>query len=95
MLSKERAKLRSEAQLLQSIVQIGKEGLTEKTTKSCLDAFNTHELIKITVLTTANQDLKEIASTLAEQTKSQVVEVKGRKIVLYKFNSKLKHVLGE
>ena len=91
MQSKERAKLRGEAQLLPVIVQIGKEGVTEKTIKSCFDAFNTHELIKIGVLQNVDVDLKETASTLAEQTKAQVVEVKGRKIVLYKFNSKLKH----
>lgn len=91
MQSKERAKLRSEAQLLPILVQIGKEGLTEKTVKSCLDAFNTHELIKINVLQTVADDLKTLAQELATQTKSEVVEVKGRKIVLYKFNSKLKH----
>ena len=91
MQSKERAKLRSEAQLLPILVQIGKDGLTEKTTKSCLDAFNTHELIKINVLQTVADDLKTLAQELATQTKSEVVEVKGRKIVLYKFNNKLKH----
>ena len=91
MLSKERANLRGEAQNLQPIVQIGKEGLTDKTIASCMDAFNTHELIKINVLTTVVDDLKELAQLLAENTKSEVVEVKGRKIVLYKFNNKLKH----
>ena len=91
MISKERAKLRSEAQTIQPIVQIGKDGLTQKTVDSCLDAFNTHELIKINVLTTVVDDLKELSQELAIQTKSQVVEVKGRKIVLYKFNPKLKH----
>ena len=91
MQSKERAKLRGEAQLLSTLVQIGKEGLTEKTIKSCLDAFNTHELIKIGVLQNVDVDLKQTAADLAERTKSEVVEVKGRKVVLYKFNSKLKH----
>ena len=90
MQSKERAKLRSLAQTLPNLVSVGKEGLTQNVISSCEDAFNTHELIKINVLNTAAEDVKTLAYALAEGTKSEVVETKGRTIVLYKFNKKLK-----
>ena len=46
--------------------------------------FNTHELIKIAVLKNCIDDPKEIANVVAERTQSQVVQVIGKKIVLYK-----------
>lgn len=42
------------------------------------------ELIKISVLKNCMDDPREIAETLAERTQSQVVQVIGKKIVLYK-----------
>lgn len=89
--SKQRAILRGEAQLAPVVVQIGKDGLSQQVVAACKDAFNTREIIKIDVLNTAGLDIKETAQNLALQTKSEVLETKGRKLVLYKFNSKLKH----
>ena len=48
------------------------------------EVFNTHELIKIAVLKNCIDDPKEIANVVAERTQSQVVQVIGKKIVLYK-----------
>ncbi|MFR9235676.1 MAG: YhbY family RNA-binding protein, partial [Eisenbergiella massiliensis] len=48
------------------------------------EAFNKRELIKIAVLKNCFDDPNEIAATVAERTKSQVVQVIGKKIVLYK-----------
>ena len=89
--SKIRAQMRGEAQNIVAVVQIGKDGLTDTVIQSCLDAFNTRELVKVGVLTTAGENVRDIAEQLAIATKSEVVETKGRKIVLYKFNNKLKH----
>ena len=46
--------------------------------------FNTHELIKLSVLKNCFDDPREIAAVIAERTHSQVVQVIGKKIVLYK-----------
>lgn len=53
-------------------------------TEAISEAFNKRELIKIAVLKNCFDDPNEIASTVAERTKSQVVQVIGKKIVLYK-----------
>ncbi|MBQ7603200.1 MAG: YhbY family RNA-binding protein [Clostridia bacterium] len=89
--SKQRSVLRGQAQLAPVVVQIGKDGLTQQVVLACKDAFNTREIIKIDLLNTAGLDIKETAQSLALETKSEVLETKGRKLVLYKFNSKLKH----
>lgn len=84
MTSKQRAYLKSLASTLDPIFQIGKSGLTPELTEAIGDSFNTRELIKIAVLKNCFDDPKEIASMAAERTHSQVVQVIGKKIVLYK-----------
>jgi len=82
--SKQRAYLKGLASTLDSVYQIGKASLTPEVTRSIEEAFNTRELIKITVLKNCLDDPKEIAAALAERTKSTVVQVIGKKIVLYR-----------
>ncbi|HCT91408.1 MAG TPA: ribosome assembly RNA-binding protein YhbY [Lachnospiraceae bacterium] len=84
MTSKQRAYLKGLAGTLRSVYQIGKASLTPEVTKSIEEAFNTKELVKITVLKNCMDDPGEIAAVLAERTKSTVVQVIGKKIVLYK-----------
>ncbi|MCM1161643.1 MAG: ribosome assembly RNA-binding protein YhbY [Roseburia sp.] len=84
MTSKQRAYLKSLASNLEPIFQIGKGSLTPEVTEAVREAFNKRELIKITVLKNCLDDPRAIAETLAERTKSQVVHVIGKKIVLYK-----------
>ena len=86
MTSKQRAYLMSLASTLDPIFQIGKSSLTPEITSAIEECFNTHELIKINVLKNCFDDPKEMAYMLAERTKSQVVQVIGKKIVLYKEN---------
>ena len=69
---------------LQPIFQIGKASLTPEVTEAISESFNKKELIKIAVLKNCFDDPKEIAQILAERTHSQVVQVIGKKIVLYK-----------
>jgi RNA-binding protein len=56
------------------------------------EALEARELIKISVLKNCLDDPKEIAAVLAERTKSQVVQVIGRKIVLYKESKEHKKI---
>ena len=69
---------------MEPIIQIGKSSLTPEMTASVAEALDARELIKIHVLQNCVDDIRQMAETLAERTKSQVVQVIGRKIVLYK-----------
>ncbi|MGN1180302.1 MAG: ribosome assembly RNA-binding protein YhbY [Suilimivivens sp.] len=84
MTSKQRAYLKGLAMNIEPVFQIGKSGLTPEVTEAVSEVFNTRELIKLAVLKNCMEDPKAIASVLAERTKSQVVQVIGKKIVLYK-----------
>lgn len=84
MTSKQRAYLKSLASSLDPIFQVGKSSLTPQVTEAIGEAFNTRELIKVAVLKNCLDDPREIAEMVAERTHSQVVQVIGKKIVLYK-----------
>lgn len=86
MTSKQRAYLMSLASTLTPIFQIGKSSLTPEVTDAISEAFNNRELIKIAVLKNCFDDPRAIAETVAGRTQSQVVQVIGKKIVLYKPN---------
>ena len=82
--SKQRAYLKSLAMELQPIVQIGKSGLTPELTAAVQEAIDARELIKISVLQNCLEDPREMAQIIADRTHSEVVQVIGKKIVLYK-----------
>ena len=84
MTSKQRAYLKSLAMTQEPIFQIGKGSLTPENTKAIAEALEARELIKISVLQNCLEDPREMAQVLAERTHSQVVQVIGKKIVLYK-----------
>ena len=84
MTSKERAELKTKAMKLDSIFQIGKSSLTPEFTGAINEALEARELIKISVLQNCMDDPKELAQVLAERTRSEVVQVVGKKITLYK-----------
>lgn len=88
MTSKQRAYLKGLAMTMDSILQIGKATLTPEVTASVAEALEARELIKINVLQNCMADPKEMAQMLAERTGSQVVQVIGKKIVLYKEGKK-------
>lgn len=66
------------------IIQIGKSSLTPELTKAVEEALTARELIKISVLQNCLDDPRSLADMLAERTHSQVVQVIGKKIVLYR-----------
>ena len=84
MTSATRAKLRGMANTLEPILHIGKEGITENIVTQADEALEARELIKISVLQNCMDDPKELAALVGERTRSQVVQVIGKKIVLYK-----------
>ena len=92
MTSKQRAYLMSLASTLDPVFQIGKSSLTPEITSAIEECFNTHELIKINVLKNCFDDPKEMAYMLAERTGSQLIQVIGKKIVLYKENKDNKKI---
>ena len=84
MTTKQRAYLKSLAMTMDPIFQIGKNSMTPELTKAVEEALNARELIKVSVLNNCADDPRALAEILAERTKSQVVQVIGKKIVLYK-----------
>ena len=84
MTSKQRSYLKGLAMNIDPVFQIGKASVTPENVDAISEVFNTHELVKIAVLKNCIDDPKEIAGMVAERTHSQVVQVIGKKIVLYK-----------
>ena len=92
MNSKERAALRSQANTLEPIAWLGKEGISENFLEQIKGVFRSRELIKISVQENSPEDAKTLAPVVAQATDSEVVQVMGRKITLYKFNPELHEV---
>ncbi len=86
MTSKDRSYLKGLAQKEDVILSLGKSGITPLFSRSVEEALNKRELIKINVLKNADETPENLAVTLSERTRSTVVQVIGRKIVLYKKN---------
>lgn len=84
MTSKQRAYLKGLAMDLTPVFQIGKSSVTPENVEAIAETFNTRELIKVAVLKNCLDDPKEIAAVIAERTHSQVVQVIGKKFILYK-----------
>lgn len=95
MTTKERAKLRSIAMTVQPTTHIGKNGLTDEVVAQIVEQLQARELVKINVLKNCDYDAKEIAEDVASSTGSEVVQVLGNKITLYKVSAKdgVKHLL--
>ena len=86
--SKQRAYLRGLASKEDTIMQIGKSGISENLIKTISDALEARELIKITVLNNVDDDINYLAQDLATEISAEVVCVIGHKIVLYRRSSK-------
>ena len=82
--SKQRAYLKSLAMDMPAVLYVGKGGVTPELVSNVREALEARELIKLSVEKSSDEDIQEIAQTLAERTRSEVVQTIGRKIVLYK-----------
>ena len=95
MTSKQRAYLKSLASTLDPLFQIGKGSVTPEVIEAISEAFNNRELLKIAVLKNCMDDPRAIAEVVAERTRSQVVHVIGKKIVLYKPDKKNPKIINK
>ncbi len=84
MNNKQRAYLSGLASTMQPIFQIGKASLTPEVVAAVDKAIEKRELVKISVLKNCADDPKELGNMLAERTRSEVVRVIGKKIILYR-----------
>lgn len=92
MTSKRRAELRGMANRLEPLFHVGKSGVTPAVIAQTEEVFNTRELIKLKVLLeSAPETPREIAEKIARQTSSQVVQVIGGSIILYRENPELEN----
>lgn len=82
--SRQRAQLRSMANTLETIMQIGKSGISEQSLKQIDDALTARELIKLKRLETAPETARETADFVAQKVGADVVQVIGSKFVLYR-----------
>ena len=84
MTSKQRAYLKGLAMTMEPILQIGKSSVTPELVMAVDEALEARELIKLHMLKNCFEDCNAVAQMLAERTRSQVVQVIGKKIVLYR-----------
>ena len=84
--SKQRSKLKSLAAKLSPITQIGKGGITDNLLKTLSDALDARELIKVTILETADDDPRNLAENVAELLEAVPVAVIGRKAIFYRYS---------
>jgi RNA-binding protein len=83
--SKQRAHLRSLANPLKPVLQVGKEGVTDATVRSLEEALNTRELVKVKVQEHAPAEAREVGEALAARVEGlAVVATIGRTAIVYR-----------
>lgn len=91
--SRQRAQLRGIANTMDAIFQVGKGGIGEQIIKQVDDALEARELIKMTVLETSEETSRTAADKIAKAVKADVVQVIGRKFVLYRESRENKQIV--
>jgi RNA-binding protein len=78
--------LKSDANKISPILNVGKNGITETLIEELNKQIKANRLVKVKVLKSAEEgkDLKTIADELAEATRSTLIDVRGRTVVLYR-----------
>lgn len=84
--SKQRARLRAYANKVETILQIGKDGISENLIQQADSALEARELIKLRVLETSPVSARDAAGILARKTASEEIQVIGTRFVLYRRN---------
>lgn len=92
MTSKQRAYLKGLAMNIEPVYQVGKSSISPELTNGLDEVLEARELVKIHVLKNCLDDPKEIAQMLGERTHSEVVQVIGKKIVLYRESKNKKKI---
>ncbi len=81
---KQKRFLRGLGHHLQAIVQVGKDGITEGLAGALAAALEQHELIKVRLGEAVEGDRDDVAQALADASASEVAQVLGRTVLLYK-----------
>ncbi|MGJ9457034.1 ribosome assembly RNA-binding protein YhbY [Oceanobacillus sp. CF4.6] len=81
---KQKGFLRSEAHHLKPIFQVGKTGVNDNMVEQISEALEKRELLKVSILQNCMEDKDTVAKQLSEGTKSDIVQIIGSNIVLYK-----------
>lgn len=93
MNSKQRAMLRSMANTLDTVLYIGKDGVTDATVKEAYDALEARELIKCAVQNNSDLSAKEACDLLCTRVHAEPVQCIGRRFVLYRESRENKRII--
>ena len=85
---KQKGFLRSMANTERALFQVGKEGCTYSLYSTISDSLEAHELLKVSVLKTCPQPVREVALDIAGHTRAEIVQIVGRVILLYRPSKK-------
>lgn len=89
---KQRSYLKGIANGIESILQIGKNGINENLIKQIDDALEAREIVKINVLNNSFLDAKQAANEIAQLTDAEFVQSIGNKFVLYRESKEKKRI---
>ena len=81
---KQKQFLRALANSRRPLFRVGKDGVTANMINTVSDSLEAHELIKISILKTCGEDVREVALDLSAGTRSQIVQIIGRTVILYR-----------
>lgn len=81
---KQKRYLRKVAHHVKPLFQVGKSGVTDNLIKQLTDLLEKRELIKISILQNCLEDKNDVAETIRMKTDSELVQIIGNNIVLYK-----------
>ena len=84
MTTKQRARLRAMCNVMEPVLHIGKDGITDNLVKQCWDTLEARELIKVTVQKNAPFDAREACEELCERVHAEPVQVIGSKFCIYR-----------
>jgi RNA-binding protein len=82
----EKKKLRANAHQLKPLVTLGQAGLTEAVIAETEITLNDHELVKIKIRTSDRELRKQLAQTLCQRTRSELIQQIGQIAVIYRKN---------
>jgi len=90
--SKQRASLRSMANTMDTILYVGKDGITDNTVKEAYDALEARELIKCAVQQNCELSAREALDELCEKLHAEPVQCIGRRFVIYRQSNNNKRI---